>query len=335
MFTDNYEKIATSCLLFLTAVAVTVALIYTKVVLVPFVFSLFAYLVFSPVVQFLEHRVGFPRYLSMAVTIAGFLLLSGLILFFVVSSIGSFLQGTELYQDRIVETLKWLSEELEKYGLELNEKTIRQELNKLHIFSLARGITRAIFVFVANFFLVVVMTLFLIAGEGRQGIDNELYNEIEGQVSKYISLKFLISLTTGVLAFSVLRMFGVELAFMFGVLTAVLNFIPSLGSIVATLLPVPVLLLQFGITWPMFLVLGLLTLIQITIGYFVEPKLLGDSMELHPITVLICLIFWGLVWGIPGLFLAVPITAAFRIVLSRIELTEPISELLAGRIPTD
>jgi len=109
-------------------------------------------------------------------------------------------------------------------------------------------------------------------------------------------------------------------------------FIPTIGSIVATVIPAPVVLLQFGFGWQLWIILAVSMAIQFTIGNVVEPKLLGERMDLHPITVLLFLMFWGLVWGLPGMFLAVPITAVLKIILSRIDTTEPLAELMAGRI---
>ncbi len=121
---------------------------------------------------------------------------------------------------------------------------------------------------------------------------------------------------------------------MFAILTVLLNFIPNFGSVIATLLPIPVLLLQYGLGWQTMTVITLLFAIQFCIGNLVEPKMMGESLDLHPVTILLFLMFWGLVWGLPGMFLAVPITAILKIILSRIETTLPLSELLAGRLPS-
>ena len=161
-----------------------------------------------------------------------------------------------------------------------------------------------------------------------------MVNEILSKVSAYVSGKFFLSLATGFLVWLVLVLFDVELAFIFALLTVLLNFIPTIGSMLAIALPVPILLLQFQLSWSFFVVLAITGLIQFVIGNVIEPKMMGDSMDLHPITVLICLMFWGLIWGVAGMFLAVPITAILKIAFSRIEATRPFSEILAGRLPS-
>jgi AI-2 transport protein TqsA len=114
-----------------------------------------------------------------------------------------------------------------------------------------------------------------------------------------------------------------------------LNFIPNVGSIIATLLPLPLAIVQFNSLFWVMLVLLLPGTVQITVGNFVEPKLMGEGLELHPVAILVMLVFWGLIWGVVGMLLAAPITAVLGIVLGRFETTRPIARLLAGQLPGD
>ena len=120
----------------------------------------------------------------------------------------------------------------------------------------------------------------------------------------------------------------------FGLFAFLLNFIPTLGSIIATLLPLPIVVLNPDVS-PLtgVLAIALPATVQLVIGNILEPRIMGKSLQLHPIAILMALIVWGMVWGIPGMFLAVPITAVLKIALSRITTTQPIAELLAGRFP--
>ena len=146
-------------------------------------------------------------------------------------------------------------------------------------------------------------------------------------------MKIVTSLATALLIWIVLMAFKVKLAFLFGMFFFLLNFIPSVGSIIAVLLPTPVLFLQYGFGANFFVVLGLMIALEFTIGNLIEPRFLGDGMDLHPVVVIASLIFWSLVWGVPGAFLSVPITASIKIVLGKIKHTRPVAELLAGRLP--
>ena len=132
-----------------------------------------------------------------------------------------------------------------------------------------------------------------------------------------------------------LSILGIDLALAFGIFAFLLNFIPSLGSVVATFLPLPIVL----VTEDMTLATGIMAIaipgaIQFSVGNVIEPKVMGKSLELHPVTILVALIFWGTLWGVVGMFLAVPITAVLRILLGRLEVTRPAAALLEGRLAT-
>ena len=328
----DYSKINNVCLVILASVALTCALIYTRQILVPFVISLFCYAIFSPAVHYFQQRLRIPQLGSILLTIGLFLLIAASILFFIVSSVGSFIESAGTYTNTVKEFIRSSSEALSGWGLEVDSSAILTRVGDLPFFSIATSFTGQAVTLFGNATLVIIFVLFFLAGEGTGDINHPLADEILGKISRYVAAKFFISFVTAGLVGFILVVFGIKLAFMFAVLTFLLNFIPNFGSIVASILPMPVLLLQHGFGWQFAVVLFLLTGIQFLIGNVVEPKMMGESMELHPVTVLVFLMFWGLVWGIAGMFLAVPITAILRIVLSRIETTKPLAELLAGRL---
>jgi AI-2 transport protein TqsA len=114
------------------------------------------------------------------------------------------------------------------------------------------------------------------------------------------------------------------------VLAFLLNFIPVIGPIIVTVLPIPLALAQFHSYWPVILVVVVPGVIHNVIGNIIEPKMMGKGLDLHPVTVMLALSVWGLLWGIVGMFLAAPITAAIRIVLMQFDTFRPIANLLAG-----
>ena len=182
--------------------------------------------------------------------------------------------------------------------------------------------------------LVLLFVIFLLIGRPRLPRAREsVAYEIEWSVKRYIITKVVLSAATGALVFLTLNLLGIRFALAFGALAFMLNFVPSIGSIIATLLPVPVMLLTPGLSTTTFvLALAIPTAIQFTLGNLVEPKLMGNSLDLHPVVILLALIFWGMIWGPIGMLLAAPLTAITKIVLSKIELTQPIAHALAGRL---
>ena len=123
-----------------------------------------------------------------------------------------------------------------------------------------------------------------------------------------------------------------ELAFIFGTLTFILNFIPVIGSVIAVLLPLPIAFLQYNDPSLLFLIILLPTIVHQIIGNFIEPKIFGESFGLHPITIILSLIFWGMIWGFIGVLLAAPLTAIIKITFERFKTTMQIARLLEGKI---
>lgn len=148
-------------------------------------------------------------------------------------------------------------------------------------------------------------------------------------VRMYIGIKTLTSLATGILSYVFMKMVGIDFAEFWALLIFLLNFIPTVGSIVATIFPALIALVQFDTLTPFLLVIVGITAIQVTIGNILEPRFLGNSLNLSPMVILLNLSLWGVVWGIPGMFLCVPILVVVQIVFSHLPRTRPIAILLS------
>jgi len=157
-----------------------------------------------------------------------------------------------------------------------------------------------------------------------------MYRDVVVNVRRYLATKVFTSAVVGVLSWAALAIIGMELAGVFGVLAFLLNFIPVIGPIVVTVLPIPLAMAQFQSPWPVILVVAIPGVVHSVVGNIVEPKMMGKGLDLHPVTIMLALSFWGLLWGIVGMFLAAPITAAIRIVLMQFDTFRPIANLLAG-----
>ena len=198
------------------------------------------------------------------------------------------------------------------------------------------------FSFISNLFLIFIFLVFILAGRGKtkdkikesfddlrgEKIINVIQN-IDTQIQKYLAIKTIVSLFTGIFATIVLIIFGVDFAIVFGFFTFLLNYIPTIGSIIATALPLTIAVFQFNTLWPAFWLLIILSFIQIIMGNFVEPRLMGRGLGLSPLVVLFSLFFWGWLWGLPGMILAVPIAAVIKIVCSNIPSLEFMATLMS------
>lgn len=154
-------------------------------------------------------------------------------------------------------------------------------------------------------------------------------DRINGRVSAYLALKSAVSAVLGVLSWAILALFGVELATFWAVLAGVLNFIPYIGSVLGVVLPVAFCTMQFADLNQVVAILLALSVAQFSIGFFLDPLLMGNSLNLSPFVILVSLAAWGALWGIPGAFLAVPMTATIALVAAEFEGTRPLAILLS------
>ena len=156
-----------------------------------------------------------------------------------------------------------------------------------------------------------------------------IIERIERSTAKYLGLKTLIGLTTSIISYIILVIIGVDFPVFWAFLIFVLNFIPAIGSIVATLFPVVFSLLQFGDFFPALMVLLFVGSTQFFIGNIMDPRLMGNSVNLSPLVIILSLSFWGAIWGITGMLLSVPIMVIIVIILAKIPYTRSIAILLS------
>lgn len=325
------NRLHSLCLLTLTGIAITGALIYTKAIFVPFVISLFIYLALVPALSLLQNRFKLSHNVAVIAIAVLYLLASALLVLVFVQSFETIIEQAGSYRNQILDLIANGSKTLPPWLANMfDAKSVREQLSQIPVLQIVRDLTGDLFGLLGNSALVIIFTLFLLAGDPSK-IENKIFREFQNKVSRYVVAKVSVSLLTAVITLIVFLAIGADLAFMFALLTFLLNFIPNLGSIIAMAFPLPVLYLQFGFGAQFWVALSICGVVQFVIGNILEPKMLGDSLDLHPVTVLLFLMFWGLVWGVPGMFLAVPITSLLKILFERIEVTRPLAELLAGR----
>ncbi len=200
----------------------------------------------------------------------------------------------------------------------------------LPILSYAQNLTQSTLKFLGSSILVFVFVVFMLFGTKRVNQSLKVFSHVQQSISLYVTVKFFLSLLTALATALLLYILNIELTLLFFILTFILNLVPSIGSPLATLLPLPIIFLQYGINGTFYVFIIGASLIQFAFGSLVETKLLGDKLNLHPVVVLFSLLFWGFLWGIAGMFLAVPITAVVNITLSNIPAAQKLSSFLKG-----
>ncbi len=157
----------------------------------------------------------------------------------------------------------------------------------------------------------------------------EVTNDINRRVGSYMALKTFLSVLLGAICWVIMAVFGLEFAAFWAALITLLNFVPYIGSVLGVLFPVVMAVVQFENQNTILWLLLALTIVQFTIGNLLEPYMMGNSLNLSPFATLASLAIWSEVWGIPGAFLAVPITAVMAIVFSQFSATRPIAVMLS------
>ena len=263
------------------------------------------------------------------------LALSGLVL----SQVNTVLSTTVTYADRgqqvIAQMFSFMGEDV--------EQAVLTSIRAIQITDYLRTVAGQAGNLLSAVVLIILFVGFLFAE--RIWFDNKLRNlvgdseqaervgriigSIIRNVNYYLLVKTFVSAITGLLVFALMYSFSLELAGAMGILTFVLNFIPNLGSIIATLVVGLVAYVQLGelaSTLVVFLSAGA---IQFAIGNIIDPMLMGRALRLSSFGIIISLAFWGLVWGVPGMFLAVPIMVGVMIVCSHIPTLRPVAVLLS------
>ena len=325
------NRIITGSLFILAVIGVAFILNFSQPIMVPFVLALLIRILIDPIIDFQMENLHVHRVVAVLVSLCFIVFLFIIIIPFIVSSVVTFLQSADDYNSKVLILIDILISKLQEFDVNIDRETIRSSLINLPILDWASAILSNSANFISKFLLVVIMTLFLLLGRNSKDTSSQ-WNDIIGPVKKYIFTKFLTSSATGVLAGLIYWMLGMELAFIFGSLTFILNFIPYFGSVIAVLIPIPIAFLQFEDPTYLILIILLPTIVHLIIGYIVEPKIFGAVLGLHPITIILSLIVWGMIWGFIGIVLAAPITAIIKISFEKFETTLPLARLLEGSI---
>jgi predicted PurR-regulated permease PerM len=334
---DRY-KISFIFLGILVLVAVGVVLKYAATVILPLIIAwLFSYLI-GPVVNYMTQR-KIPTTLAVfiiLILLMGVLYLSGTFLY---SRISAFAAAYPRYHSRTLELIATLTNQLNLSFDPLAGINWGQSVGRFLM-----TLSGSIFAFASKLVLVIVFLFFILLGKPffkykiLKSFSQEKANQISqiafsitAQIRRYLSLQFLISSVTGFLVWFALELIGVDFAVTWGALAFFLNFIPTVGSIAASIPPIVLALVQFYPSlWPGVITMISLLTIQLSIGNGIAPKVLGDQLNLSPVVILLSLLFWGWLWGIVGALLSVPITAAIKIVCENIESLHPVSVMMGS-----
>ena len=321
---------------------VLILVVYFQAFIKPIVVSVIIWFLVRQLRDFINRtqRIGFKipaivvNTLSLVIVVGGFYL----VMLLIVSNIEKFIANFDEYSGNINTTLMQI-EEFTGYDVHNESTAFKGATFQSALATLAGGFSA----FIGKFFLVILYVIFImleskLTGEKfakifRNQQKDQAFSEVMKAIDKlfkdYVSIKIFTSFLTGMLSFFVLIYFDVQLSGLWAFLIFLLNFIPSIGSLIATLFPSVFITLQTGDLSSFVSVFLGVGFIQILVGNIVEPRLMGDRLNLSPTMVLISLVFWGVLWGVIGMLLSVPILAVQMIAFSQFKETRAISMFLS------
>lgn len=309
--------------------------------LVPFLLSAFIAIIAAPPLFYLKHK-RIPTGIALALVI-GLVVIAALMLGVLVgNSIDDFSAQLPFYQERLnaitAGLLSWLAET----GIEIPKQTASNLLDPSKAMKMAAVGLSSLGGLLTNTFLILLTVIFILleAASFPTKLEAILQNPDSGlsrfqafldNINSYMAIKTATSLLTGLLVGLWLWVVGLDYPVLWGMLAFLLNFVPSIGSILASIPALLLALVQLGITGTLWSLLGYV-LINVIIGNIVEPRFMGRGLGLSTLVVFISLVFWGWILGPVGMFLSVPLTMMIKISLDSSEETRWIAILLGPEV---
>ncbi len=307
--------------------------------LIPFLLAGFITVICLPALNGLKAR-GLPGWLAIT-TILLVLLIGGYLLMVVLTaSLDGFLSRLPRYEQRLELLVDDLRPALLRMGVDEEWLDAPRILQPATLMSLLGSLAGGVRVMLSHGLVVFLTVVFLLLeahtlpGRIRSiardpDRTSELLSGFVHDLYRYLGIKTLTSLFTGLLIGIWLWLFQVDFALLWGVLAFLLNFIPTIGSLVAAVPGILVALIQHGPGTALWVLGGYIVVNQV-IGSLIEPKVLGDRLGLSALVVFVSLVFWGWILGPVGMFLAVPLSMMLKIALASHPRTEPIARLISA-----
>lgn len=340
---SDLARVQTGALVIIAFAVVLFLLVQARFLLISLATAIILFSLTSDVISFLARiKIGPFRIPNWIASIAAVLLIAGALLSLtsiLLAQVNTVLVTTLSYAERVPEAVaslfSWLGAD--------TEAAVRNSMRSVEFSSYLRSAAGSAGNLTQGSVLVILFVGFLFAeriwfstklhnfvGDAAQAQRiGKIITSIIHRVNYYLLVKTFISAVTGAAAYAIAKLFGLDVAMAIGVMTFVLNFIPNIGSIVATGLIALATHVQFGDPTTTAVIFVLAGVIQFVAGSVIDPMLMGRALRLSSFGIIISLAFWGAVWGIPGMFLSVPIMVMLLVVCSHVPALRPFAILLS------
>ena len=292
-----------------------------EVVIILFL-AIFISSIFSSLLKVLQKR-AIPKLFSYFIVLVIVFLISFMFIYVINISLNDFTSNLPFYEERYNNIVLNIIQFTESFGYEINKDKILETLNFNSFFTFTTNVLGSIGTFLSKFLLVIIGVAFILA-EGKafqmklkvifknNAKKLDRFNLFSYNIQKYFLVKTFTSFLTGFIIAIMLSFFGVDYPILWGVIAMLFNFIPVVGSIIASIPAILLALMNLDLNTTIWVTV-LYVVINISISNILEPKLMGKELGLSPLVIFFSLIFWGYILGIVGMFLAVPITMTLKI----------------------
>lgn len=292
-------------------------------IIVTLLVALFVALVCAPLSIGMQRR-GVPTVVAVLIVLTLLLSLIAGLSAVVGGSVNAFREAIPTYEARLAEQMQSLWILAASYDIPIDTDQIRQSLNTSGIFSMLSNLLAALGGLLTNGFLILLIVVFILMEAASmpekvrvafQRDEREpflAFAQFMTHLNKYLAIKTLVSAMTGVIAALWLLYLGVDFPLVLGLLAFLLNYIPTLGSIIAAVPAVILAFMQFGPGMAGITALGYVAM-NVGLGNVLEPRLQGRGLGLSPMVVFLSLIFWGWLLGLVGILLAIPLTMTAKL----------------------
>jgi AI-2 transport protein TqsA len=324
-------------LVFAALVIIVAGIKAAEAIVVPLLLSIFISIVAAGPMRSLQN-LGVPTWAALILILLFLLGALSVVAGLVIRSANSLAAEWPTYEAVILEWVAFTLDLLRPYGIDISLDAVREQLDPSTALAMAGNLARGLGSALSNgLFIMLTVGFILMEGAGfpeklravLQNPDRDLphFFRIVDTVNHYMGIKTLISLITGLLAFSLTAALGIDFPVLWGLLAFLLNFVPTIGSIIAGIPPVLVAFIQLG-PWPAVITAGGYLTLNLVMGNLIEPRYMGRGLGLSVLVVFLSLIFWGWVLGPVGMLLSVPLTMAAKIALEANPGTRHIAVLL-------
>jgi len=338
---DSQVPIGARSLMIGAAVVVVLAgLKASQTLIIPFLLALFLAIICAPVMTWLtSHRVPVGAAVLIVVVVllavfSGFGAIVG-------SSVNDFTAFAVQNQARFDGLVASASTWFESHDIDPKSLDILNMLQPGKLINMLGGVLKNLAAVLSNLFLIILTMIFMLleattlplklkAAAGKGGFNIDYFGQIATQIQRYLGIKTATSLVTGVLIGGWTAVLGLDFAVVWGLLAFLLNYIPNIGSIVAAVAPVLLGLVQEGIGFALLVAFGYVV-VNVVIGNFTEPFLMGRTLGLSTLVVFLSLVFWGWMWGGIGMLLSVPLTMIIKILFENTDDLRWVSVMLDSR----